>query len=600
MEEMLYDLMLVGGSCYKHDLITVEAFKKKDNGNESALKTTSAKVSRAIAKGYIENIGKPSPAIPHEIVKLTSRGITYLGEKGKDVSLYAPIKNSYTASNIIQNMRDVRTLLIMRAADVKAVPPEKPELSCLYAKLSGNLWRDASTGNYANNMSVDEIHDVLSEGGVFYTDKEVRVFLKNITGKNEAVYSTRFSGLYISSDKMLIVFATKIEKEKFITYSSSAMEDILVSLNPLIKLTDVRRDMSSFGPKKIAGDMFTPVKAMKGDVYALILCNGYEMVYSSVVNNRYGRNELGSKYDAGDKRSLMRNKKDKDRKKSSEAEHMKRKRLTGDTDQDYQMFRRVFITPFNLYGLQMLNTLLSLTVEDWFDSAQALFAANKSFDIPGDNRMMFNQLYPAKDLSNEGAPSIFMPVPEINELRKIYESKDDHVSIVSPEQLHEAIAHAIRKDHAKFYYISDVIENEAGEFTPEVAVNEDVGIYAPSGYLKGREILVQNLAKRNLEYSESEYRKLPTMFNQTTSDFYNSIYSRETNIKDVVNFLPPHQAVEKKKYYHKKKIKVSFEVSEEEYKLIKLACSIQGKSANQMFRSLILPHAKSIQEGVKK
>lgn len=590
MISVIKKLLEVGYISYKRDLMVVVSSMMNGSSVESNQKMASRKIKDMIAKGYLEEYSKEKNNLPHDMVGLTSKALTYYGDKNNmtvaQVKEYYPrAKDSYTAKNIKRNMRVVRTMLCLGAAGARVHPHDKPSLENLYL-LSTDKSPEPQPALYAQ-MNKQEIQEALYNEGIYYSDKEAREYLKKYSARGvETTYLTHFDGLYIAADKLLIIFTTRIDHQKQIVVQIQSVNDIIKSLAPLAEISQAYRNIPSLG---------------QSSIYALVLTTGYELIYSSVIGRRYGHGAPGDKYDLCD--TFERIKKHHPEKDVSIGYEKNRRRLLANTNQKNQIFKRVFMVPFNQDGVTMLNTLLYTTLESWSDESKIIFNSVNGMILSGD------AIYSGVDQTNRNAPAIFMPVPEINELRKMYEirkeklafNRDDlrsPISIVAPEPLHELYAHCIRNEDIKFYSISNYKENEDGSHTVELSENKCVGKYAASGYYLGQELLMLYLKKLGKKYTQIELKKLPALFNKTTSQFYNDIYDKKINFAAILKALPPKDDEEDNTYTARKK-SVSFTLPYDYYKKLKSISSITGKSMNVLVRDLVIPWTKK-QDTTKK
>lgn len=592
MLNVLRLLLYLGGMAYKKDLLLYLSIKSDGMNGQSVSSTI---LNRLVKKSYVELIKKEKFNTAFDVVKITDLGICYIANKenktSDEVLQLAPSqKSSRTSKSLNKLMNRNRVLISVVSCGALVFPSEKPSLDYLYATLMGASATSETQEAYKDSFSRDELVNILNTTGIFYTDKECRKFFLNQIDNNDTTLAVKFSGAYLRQDKILIFFLESPHKNKTIFFDKSSMQSILHSLEMFGPVTDEYRNLNMFGPKDVApsGGFAPKSRDYTSKPYAVILSNGYEKVYASVIGKKYGMLEPGIERDGYDQRETARFRKKDKSKKTTSSRYM----LRADLNEDHQVFRRTFVCPFSSDGLTMLNYLMNTSVEGWYSDSKGLFACSP-FTCPEQDNKIYNQLFPGVDTTNNSS-AIFIPVPEINVLRSIHE-QSQNTSILTYNFLVEPLSRAIRNPNVKFYVINNLATNPDGTLAPEIEAVQS-GLYATSGRFAGRDVLESYLAKKELMYTDSECRKLPTLFNQSAVDFWNDVYQKKISFKQIEKVIAPHPLKKPKRHYHRKSGKyITYgPCTEEEYKAIKRYCSMKGISVRHLIKSIVVPEIKAI------
>lgn len=444
-----------------------------------------------------------------------------------------------------------------------------------------NLSKKPALADLGN--STLDFSDNLSHG-IFYTASEVRSYFASTGAPREKLNTLKIAGVVFQTSKILIVYITNPEKNKMIktnTEGALFLKDLLRQF--ALTIPNAFNRVGQFYDKRPiesdSGIKYFPDPTIVKEPYALIIDKGYDGIYSYVMNNKYGRIELTKdnintplKDGVEVTRSKRRKKFDKESKNPYRQSMLKAR-----TDKDAPLFKRTFIVSFTYNGMVSLDYLITHSESDWYEEAKYIFNIN----LPDDK--ILNQLYPATDTDNSYGHFIYLPVPELNELRKMHES-DDNFSIVTFPDLFEPFAHAIRSNKGqgasriRFYFFND-----------ELIPFDNVGIYAYSGRLAGRDNLERYLISHNLNYSENEYRKLPSLFgyNKQANIFWNKVLKREISFNEIEEKLAPSPYKPKSKKSRAGQHRVQADIDAKLYEQIKRECSIKGISVSQYLKKLI-------------
>lgn len=586
MIELLKLIMHLNGLVYKKDLLLSMSFE---------LHNASSKLNYILKKGFIEIIEKERYNTAHDMVRITKEGIHYIAEK-ENTTVYELLQNfppqlaSYTSKSINKSMEANRARIAMLICGVPVFPKDKPSFSYLCSKLAHPNSNCEGKQGYLDSLDHDEIKDILDDTGVFYSNKEFREYSREEIDSDDTTFLSKFAGVFIKQDKILIVFLESPAENKTIYFETKSMKSIIKSLKETFQdITTAYRSLSSFGPKKVSNDVFVPENwQFASEPYALIISNGYEKVYASVIGKKYGKLEAGTSKDGYDQREDARRKGKRRHGKSISTHYF----LKADLNEDKRIFRRTFVCPFSSEGMRMLNYLLSTSVEEWYETSKDYFSY-KPFACGEDNEI-YDQLFPGRDTSFSRASSIYMPVPELNVLRKIH-SEEGHYSILTYDFLIEPLSRSVRNPNVKFYNLKNLIKLSDGGFKPTFEeVNN--GLYAKSGLYAGRDDLEVYLKKNQLQYTDNECRKLPTLFSLPASEFWNKVHSKEITFGQITKKLPPHE-LKKKKIYRRRKTDKYISVgpfSEEYYKYIKRYCSMKGISVHYFINSTLFTALKDV------
>ena len=570
MKKALELMMMIGGMAYKKDLVLGMSGAFKNDG----LRLAERKILRIKNKGWFEEVSKEEYNTAYSLIKLTPEGYKQLATY-QDISLkqlmdQAPRQINYQSSYALrESMEDKRVLLAMHSVGIPFYPSEKPTLEGLCDK----------------NV-LEEYGPELLKNGIFYTDKEIRAFLKDSEFHDEdTTLACKFAGAIISQDKIIIVFLETPGKNKAITFYSKPMNGILKALNQKFKsITLAFRTVKNFGDRLSSNGIFTERKSYRLRPYALMISNGYEKVYSSVVGNKFGKLELGETQDGIDNRENVRIRL-KEREKKDKASYY----LRADLNEEKALFDRIFVIPFNSDGTVMLNYLVHTSIEQWYEDSKQIFQNSEYFSVPELDRVA-DLRFPGLDNSTKRT-AIYFPVPELNMLRKLYETKKE-CSIVTTANLITPFARSIRNNNITFYTLDN----------GKVEKLDTPGVFTTSGRYTGREKLETYLKEENWEYTENEYKKLPGLFGLSAPEFWQQVDEGKITYEQVMATLSPHVYKKKVRFKKKKQHGILFYVPEETYKALKKYCLKKGYSVRYYVTSLVAPrfHEIEAEENPKK
>lgn len=570
INRLLHIISETGGICFKKDLPPVLAFSASDTSrmsDKSKIANASNLISRAISKEYLFEVNKTANNIPYNYIYITNKGIRHYCELNDLTELEYKEKfyispRPFTSNALLEVLLYARVKLALYATGVVVNPNARPPLEELF----GSTHKDSP----------------LLASGIYYTDKEYRAAIEKIETGSEQFSSTKFYGLLIKGDKILVIF---VKNPKTRNMLSIRPLDIIQMKTRLAKLKSIIPNAFSFiggfedkEPRLENGKpIFITNKSVYKEPYALIIDTGYNVIYSHTMGNRNGRVGLNNILKNSDGVDVAREARTraKDKKRSKTEEYLRRSLLKGSLETDAQPFKRIFVTPYNFSGLHSLNYLVNQNEESWFKQSKEMFGVS---DEPLNH--FYNQIYAGKDKNNNDALFTYMPVAELNELRKMHESTANY-SIVSSEDLLEAYSHAIRpynkgKVRVKFYtYKSNTI------------TQKEVGIYSKSGRLAGREYIERLLLKDNLKYTDTDYKLLPKKYNMDEVTFYNKVLKGEITLQDIKNTIDAKSYTPKKKYRRVNRHDIKAGVSNATYNQIKRECAVKGISVSQFILAAI-------------
>lgn len=570
MKKALELILALGGMAYKKDLALGMSFWFSNDATRMA----ERKIVKLKNKGYVEEISKEEFRTPHNLIKITTEGCKYLATK-KDISLKelmdsAPHRVDYKASDSLKRaMSANRVLLAMHSSGIKFFPQDKPKL----INLANNSYR------------AEDYEPELLKKGIFYTSKEIREYMKQSNLHNEdTTFAAKFSGAYISQDKIIFIFLEPPGKNKAIKFMYKPMKDLINGLQRGLKNSiKAFRVLEGYGPRMLNDGVYKERKLCMSKPYALIISNGYEKVYASVIGNKYGKVSLDKQDDGITNREKARSKPRKNRDSQVDFTYY----LRADLNEDKALFPRTFVIPFNSDGIKMLDYLTSHSVEQWHFDSKELFANNQElFSTPNDSRLG-DLRFPGLDNSSN-KPAIFMPVPELNMLRYMHESKIN-CSLVTASNLVNHISRSVRSDTVTYYTVDTGI----------ISMASDVGNFVTSGRHSGRESFEKFLLENNLEYTENEYAKLPRLFNLSAPEFWKQVDTGEISYDTIQNTLIPHARKDRVRFKKRKNHSIQIMLPEEQYKVLKKYCVKKGYSMRYYTTSLIMPRVKELlsQEG---
>ncbi|MBR3251196.1 MAG: hypothetical protein IKF80_05770 [Erysipelotrichaceae bacterium] len=459
----------------------------------------------------------------YSYIMLTRKGKTaYLDTIGEDEIYYRTHfeekeKQFFTTNHdkLRIALRTSRIETMFAANGIPTAAVDKPSLTYLYGKLTGAS-QVLCNDTYKDTLPRAECAEVL-EKGIFYTIKEFRDFLDNMEniGSDDTMYS-RARGIYISNDKILVVFISEVGANKIIKISSTAEKRLLVKIKTLSKITQAYRKLPELSKKKrnpATGEMIV-TQMVESHPYALVISDGDSLVYSMATGNPRGIIK-------GKDKMLV---KDATVKNSKDNAWGNTTWLKGNGS----VFPRVFVTPCTPYGIGSLGYLCHTSSEEWAVASRALFASSERFEIDS-----FDPIYPAYEKGEWSRKSIFMPVFEVNELYSIATAKYTPTFLTYSDMLN-AISHSIRKETA--YYNADTMEI----FDPD-----EVIIYDEYGYPKGYHMLEEVLRQMGLQCAKKDLNALPALQGYTFNKFYNEVARGRIDIQLLIPSLPTKKLEQK-------------------------------------------------------
>lgn len=496
---------------------------------------------------------------------LTRKGrVAYLDAIGEDEQYYrlhfeekAKLFGTVNQEKLRIALRTSRIETMFAANGIPVAAIDKPSLPYLYGKLTGAP-QVLCNEMYKDTLPRTECAEVLSKG-IFYTIKEFRDFLDNMEsiGSDDTMYS-RARGIFVSSDKILVIFIPEIGGNKIIKISSTAEKRLLVKLKTLSKITKAYRKLPELSKKKrnpATGEKAV-TQMVESHPYALVISDGDSLVYSMATGNPRGIIK-------GKDKMLM---KDAAAKSSKEKAWGNTTWLKGDGS----VFPRVFVTPCTPYGIGSLGYLCHTSAEEWAASSRALFASSERFEIDS-----FDPIYPAYEKGEWSRKSIFMPVFEVNELYSIASAKYTPTFLTYGDMLN-AISHSIRKEAT--YYNADTMEI----FDPD-----EVIIYDEYGYPKGYHMLEEALRQKNLQCSKKDLNALPALQGYTFNKFYNEVARGNIDLQYLIPSLPTKKLEQKEETKRYRTSVLGIRMGEKFINRIRKAAKLHDMTASSYIKGLI-------------
>lgn len=424
----LYEMLMEVGSCYKSDASLYLGYLFGDRSRGSRL-INYAEKNGLVSYRFI-NGGRCKR--DYAVVTLSYQGKwhairkeLYNSEEDTMDRIEMSDKDfdTHDLDDLNKQLMANRVKLAFEAVGIPAFPLHKPSLRMLFETLASRHIRVYENktkyrflrdeGNYLS-MTYEECRDII-ESGVYYSIAEVRSFLEDVNQNTlEKTFGSKAIGVFISLNRIAVVFAAPRGDNKNIFIRSSAEDSLLSELEVLFEITNVYRQL--------------PTMIDRG--YE----NGTEHKSPAPVN-RFDAFVIGDSDDLVSK--LVR------KIKTKSGEDVTTNWLTGQPS----LFERVYEIPFTTIGLDSLAYLTSHSIENWQEEMLEYFENNPHFSVNCNFA-----LYPAlHKMGNELAT--YMPVYECNQIEKVRSENFPVVFVTYPDMV-KTISKATARKDILFYDIT--------------------------------------------------------------------------------------------------------------------------------------------------
>lgn len=439
---------------------------------------------------------------------------------------------------------DVRAKLMFESAGIPAFAINKPTLKKLYEKLSENKIGTSDINiskvredSMYKQVDKDEAVEMLNSG-IYYSIAEVKQFLNcfDYMDYDEATRS-RARGMFISNENCFLVYIPRRGENKNIRINGRGEANLQEMLKELLKLTNVNRRVQCLEKKQTLNDNF---ETEINGISAIVIGDTDDIVY-----------KLGKGLSKADE-------------KGETAEN--RMWLTNN-----KLFKRVYAISVGVTGVQSISYLCSNNIETWHEDAKekmehALMI--KYYD--------YDPYFPGAE--TRGGHSVgYMPVYEMNTLYQIKTSKTVYALMVYPDMIK-----AINKFVCKEMHYYDI---DSGDLLNQT---ETICIQSNNGTPLGREILIDEIKKRRLEYNLKIIEEAYKQFGyKNKEDFYNAIAKREEGVPTVDEIISTLELDKRKNKKRKKQVRVGIMVESEFKEKLKKAAKAYNLSITKYINRLI-------------
>lgn len=313
-----------------------------------------------------------------------------------------------TADDVLfRKLTGNRAKVMFEGAEVRTFPIDKPTLYRIffhYLPKSDVRWKNydeaCAHDSYYAEMNDEELEQAMndSEGGFYYTAEEYRLMLDQLSpNTSDTIRGSRFRGIYFNRYTCLAVYVQEPGKIGMIGIAPDTENKLAASLKWFAQscLPGVFRSISEIG-------------ISSHGVNALIISNGYSMIYSMVTGYRNGIIKA-----AANGKELVK------------ASGNIRRLMYGDA-----RYPRLFVTPANVEGVDSLYYLTHSTPERWIADSKAIIARIRKGSTPSPAKGTFNELPPGNGLyagvfqkvlnwKPVTANVVYLPVCEVNLLRQM-------------------------------------------------------------------------------------------------------------------------------------------------------------------------------------
>ena len=559
LKEKLMSYLMEVGWCYKSDLYMIG----KMNGDES---NSIKEIKRMYDDGLIEEKVETNKK-RLSVVGLTKKGYVEIAnkmnERGMEMSdEYKKIEKEFHMSRIEAlktKVSDNRIKTMMMISGVHTTPTDKPSLAYLVETIQEKTPAANKRDKvYNDSLTYDQCKEKLSNG-IYYTMKEFRDFVDGEEeGTSDMFMGTRARGIFISQNNCFVVYIAEPGNNRLIRVRPESEKRLMRVLMTILRITDVQRDLPMLSKRRISKFDKTEIidNMIENNVYALVISDRDSLVYSMATGNPRGR-------------IIGKDKMLTDKRKQDYHDHNNTQAKSLWLKGDGSIYQRMFVTPFTENGIHSLEYLCNTSAEEWYYTSINLFKDKETFEINNDG-----QHYPAYELSEQKIPAIYMPVFEVNELYRI-SNKDYNVTIVTYEDMVNAIARSIRKD--VHYYDADTLN----KFDDNITL-----IYDYSGLPKGQKMISDELLKQNQECDYDYYQKLPSTFGYDKTKFYNEVARKRIDLNKLLPSIHAHEIVIKPQKRIRRK-SITLTMGEELTDKIYQAAKLNNVSASVYIKNII-------------
>ena len=557
-----YQILEVMGQvvqAYKKD-ITMYA-RTKTNGDDkyaNRIINTMIKEQLLIEKEVKKN-RKDNKQSDYKTVTISKKGKNVLKEK-LDKEVDKEIESGFQTNSqatLRARLNDSRIKLMFMMCNVNVAPETKPRLIELYRILK------EKTDPRKMQICTETL-----KAGIYYTVKEMHEFMDEMNfGISDTTYASRIRGMYISPHTCLMVYITQRGDNKILRTTKNIEKKVVSLMQPVLEVTTVNRDLPELSKKRKSrtSDNLIVDTLRKNSTWGLVISDGDSLVYSMTTGNPNG---IIRKKDVS-KIQIAKNEQQKDKKYTW---------LIGDEE----IYPRLFVTPFTEAGIGSLDYLCHTRAEEWLEDSKNYFRQLNRFE-----ENLYNPLYPHDEVyRGQKIPSVYMPVFEINELRKISEM-DYTVTVLTYRDMIDAISHATRKQLR--YYDAE---------TMEYVDDNEILQYAETGYPLGEQMILERLAEYHVKCDKREIQKLPKKYEMDYTSFFNGIVNEEIDLEQVIRQLPVAPVKKEKKKYNIRK-QLAFTVPTEMATTIKHAAKNKDLSVNRYLIQMIVKNMDEIKRDAK-
>lgn len=552
MPRVLCMYLLQIGMCFKKDLTLIG----KQFGTEQK---TSETISQLVKCGYITEIiiqgKKKRPSIA---MSLTRSGRIALlnkfydegnGNWSDDDSNINAINDFRTTSEeiLIQRLTESSIKTLLFVCNIAIFKKDKPDLYDLYTTLRHNQLNNENKRN--EMLSTEKAYEYLNQG-IYYSMKEIREFTNKINKEDDldTFYGSRAKGIVITDTNCYVIYAQRYQSDTMIKLASTTETRLIDNLSPLLRYTNVYRELDGFNKKDANG----VTQKSYGDVFALTIANGNSLVYSMATGNKQGHIKGNSQIET----TLNKRQKYKEYAITDFYTLL---------DGNCPIFSRVFVVPKNNAGIESLNYLLHTTQEQWREDSKEILK-----NITGAKADDYNPLYPYVENKNK---TLYMPVYEVKEMYNIFK-QGFPVSIITGNDMQDTIAHGCRVD-IRFY--------DKDNYT---LATDNIAYYEPNGYYKGKQLIKNKLDAQFIFVKDNVWQILPKRFDMKPIEFYNAVYENKIDMNKVISICKEYEKEQKnrKKIRHSK---MSLTMSEDFAKDLKKAAKYKHISRSTYIKQLI-------------
>lgn len=280
----LLTVMFFVHSCWKSDLI---AYAKQFVTNSAVTQN----IKQLLKKGYIEQIDEKR--LLHTVYRITTIGRNYVIDHGGEDSYFERftdgkefIPSYFRSNNTERQLRGLsiaRVQLIVLTANhdgerVRVFPNEKPSLRGLIAFLSADYNPNGikAGGKYCA-MKAGTLETVLTKAGLFYTAAEFSEYRNQyLAGSADKFNGSRFAGLFISSEKIMIIYINKAKSgDKVLSIHPQTEEELIYTL------------------ETIRNKFYRDYMQTWSDIDALVMTNGHATIRTMITGFKSGVNKRG-------------------------------------------------------------------------------------------------------------------------------------------------------------------------------------------------------------------------------------------------------------------------------------------------------------------